>query len=148
MDLFVYGTLMVPQVMRSVSGHRGVAEPAYLPGFRRRSLRDAVYPAVIASAGDSVEGLLYRAVSAGELQRLDIFEGEQYRRMTVRVTVADGAVSAETYVLASGLAGLLSDRDWSLAHFLESGGLEQFLAGYVGFSDLAAIAAEQQTHGS
>lgn len=38
-SLFVYGTLMFPQVLRAVLGGNLAAEPARLTGYRRCALR-------------------------------------------------------------------------------------------------------------
>ena len=44
MNLFVYGTLMVPQVMHAVCGFTAAAEPAVLQGHRRRRVRARSIP--------------------------------------------------------------------------------------------------------
>ena len=83
--MFVYGTLMVPQVMQDVCGYIGAGTPAQLAGYDRRLVRDEVYPAILPCPGSAVSGLLYRGVSPTQLRRLDAFEGEYYRRSPVIV---------------------------------------------------------------
>lgn len=132
MDLFVYGSLMVAQVMQAVSGHTGPASPAILHGYRRRRLIAEVYPAIVAWPGDRVEGYLYRTLEPAQFIALDRFEGDAYRRTQVRVWLDTVECDAQTYVLAPGLEHLLDDSDWSLEGFLVDG-LRSFVADYPGF---------------
>lgn len=135
MDLFVYGTLMVPSVMASVCGYRRSGIPALLRDYRCRRVRGEVYPAIIPWAGDEVNGLLYPAVSDRQTALLDAFEGDQYTREPVRLIV-DGRLSrAEGYVLAAHARHRLSTAPWELQAFLRDG-IDPFVAGYRGFHDL------------
>jgi len=135
-DLFVYGTLMVPEVMHRVCGYACAGEPALLYDYRRRRVRGEVYPAVVASVGDAVGGILYRGVGPAQLVLLDAFEGAMYRREMVTVAVGVRVQPAASYVCAPGLAHRLSDADWSLDDFVAEG-LRGFLADYPGFSALS-----------
>jgi gamma-glutamylcyclotransferase (GGCT)/AIG2-like uncharacterized protein YtfP len=133
LDLFVYGTLMVPKVMRTVCGYERDGEPALLHDYCRRRVAGEVYPAIFASVGDAVGGVVYRGVTTAQLSTLDSFEGPMYRRELVTVAVGMRAESASAYVLAPGLRHALSDDGWSLERFLADG-LDAFLAGYRGFA--------------
>jgi len=133
LDLFVYGTLMVPEVMRRVCGHGRPGEPALLHDHRRRQVRGEVYPAIVPRVGEAVGGILYRGMTPVQLAALDAFEGRMYRREVVTVVVGARVLAAASYVLAPGLRHLLSDADWSLDEFVANG-LHGFLAGYPGFS--------------
>ena len=65
--------------------------------------------------------------------RLDLFEGDEYERHEVLVTLADGRWErAWTYLLKPGLAGRLDAGDWDEAAF-EREGKARFVARYVGF---------------
>ena len=139
-DLFVYGTLMVPSVMARVSGFDRPGSIAKLNGFRCRAVRGELFPAIVPQRGEVVSGLLYSGLSALELSRLDDFEGELYQRRSVRVDLRNTQCDADTYVLDQRFVSRLSDRQWSLARFL-SGGLERFLASYPGF-DIVTITSE------
>lgn len=132
MDLFVYGTLMVPEVMRRVCGYAGTDEPALLHDFRRRRIRGEVYPAIVACVGEAVGGIVYRGVSDTQLVALDRFEGEMYRREVVTVAVGLRTLPAAAYTLAPGFRHLLSDVPWRLEEFMAEG-LGRFLADYPGF---------------
>ena len=134
MDLFVYGTLLSNELMASVCGYSHAGEAAVLRDFRCRRVRGESYPAIVPWPGDFVRGKLYRGLNRIQLDRLDRFEGHLYRRQPVQVEGAVGACRADTYVMAPGRAGLLSDDTWSLEGFLATG-LEDFLAAYPGLRD-------------
>lgn len=131
---FTYGTLMCADIMSTVGGCSVTGEPATLAGFARRAVRDEDYPGIRPDADASVEGVLYRDIDTTALARLDAFEGEQYRRETVEVTLADGScVTADTYVIKAEYAALLLPVDWDFDAFLAAG-KSRFQSRYMGFS--------------
>ena len=138
-SLFVYGSLQVDRVLSLVLGHAPLVKPvpAVVSGFERRRVAGRVYPGLIRSSGtpgtgsgsgtasrssgprSEVRGMLVRGLTAEDVRRLDVFEGEEYVRQRVVVRVLGeggghgGEVEADTYVWASGEVGL--DREeWSL----------------------------------
>ncbi len=137
MDLFTYGTLMVPEIMRHVAGCdlQGVA--VTVEGYVRYGVRGEQYPGVIGSADERVEGILYRDVPTEAMRRLDLFEGEMYHRETVRVVrKSDGvAMAAEVYVFKPAYAHLLTGDPWDFQRFLKNG-RKFFEDGYRGFQQL------------
>ncbi len=132
-QLFVYGTLMVPEVMDRVSGFRQPGEPALLHDYRRRRLSGELYPAILRWPGDRVEGLLYRGLDPVHLEALDAFEGAIYRRVTVAVDVRAGRLRAQAYALREDRRHLLGDEPWSLQRFVTEG-LSRFVASYPGMA--------------
>ncbi len=134
---FTYGTLMCVDIMSAVCGRNVSGEPASLAGFSRHAVRDEDYPGMQACVGGRVQGMLYRSVDPAALERLDAFEGEQYRRETVEVTLADGStVSADTYVIKPEHTSLLLPEDWDFDAFLAAG-KTRFQSRYLGFSRLS-----------
>lgn len=63
-SIFVYGTLMAPEVTKLLIGRMPDTEPATLTGHRRYSVKGADYPAIIPSLekdgrpADEVQGLV------------------------------------------------------------------------------------------
>lgn len=109
--IFTYGSLMFAEVWQPLVGGRYRSEPAVLPGYRRFAVPGVAYPGIVAAPGQEVAGLLYRDVAPDDLARLDLFEGAEYRREALPVTLADGSVLvAETYVWLDH--GRLSDAAW------------------------------------
>lgn len=109
--IFTYGSLMFPQVWRRVV--RGVyhSATARLDGHARFAIRGETYPGAVAQAGASIAGVLYFDVSPRDVAILDAFEGIDYRRDIVCVTLDSGeTVSACGYIYL--LAQKLSDLPW------------------------------------
>lgn len=139
---FFYGTLMAPQVLHRVchgsmdptnpiyATHNLRTQPAVLHGHRRHRVKGADYPAVLPHPVSTVRGTYVTGLTDADLWRLDIFEGDEYRReaVTVRVltTVGDDttgegnvegeAVQAETYIWIAG-KDRLEESEWDFAEF-------------------------------
>jgi len=119
--LFAYGTLMLPEVMEIVAGRCFAARSATLAGYRRRLLRDRVYPGLVPAAGESVEGVLWEDLDAPALARIDRFEDAPYERLELRVTVAPGeSCAAFVYLLRPEHRALATDAAWHEAEFRAS----------------------------
>ena len=102
MQLFVYGTLMAPDLVRSLTGRSFETEPARLCGFRRFQPAGS-YAYILPSKGDSVDGALLRGLGADDLRALDRYEGEGdlYLRVEVVAETARGECPCTTYVANS-----------------------------------------------
>lgn len=130
---FTYGSLMWADIMARVCGHEFASEPASLAGHRRHPVRGQDYPGLRPAAGGVVPGRLYRDVDAAAWARLDAFEGEEYERAEVAVTLVDGRrVPAQVYVFRPGFANRLLPGDWDADAFEREGRL-RFIARYAGF---------------
>lgn len=138
-DLFAYGSLMFDDIMFTVSGSRYKSAPALLRDYRRAVVRGEVYPGIAPQKGEVVPGTVYFGLPAAAWQRLDLFEGEMYRRDTVAVELADGRIAkAQTYVVRPEFASRLSRKPWSAEEFLHTDKL-QFEARYRGFHKLKPV---------
>lgn len=130
MNVFVYGTLLVPKIWETVTRTKGlVSQSASLPGFEIRCVRGAVYPGILASptAAQPVPGRVFFDVPEGAVRRLDAYEDDFYLREEVFPEIAGGVqVAAHAYVVpADKAAAILSPHGWSLEWF-EANGLEGF----------------------
>lgn len=116
--LFVYGTLLAPELRHALLGRPFRTAPAELSGYACFGVRQAPYPAITPVAGASTRGELIGDLSASDLDILDDYESSMYRRHLV--TVRDGAgngVNAFTYVIDESAAHRLSDEPWDYAAF-------------------------------
>lgn len=128
--VFAYGSLMFPQVWGQVVCARPAARPARLHGFERLVVRGETYPAIVECVGAWVDGVVYLDVRAGDLRRLDAFEGADYERRALPIRLLDGIgdrLDAQAYVWTdpSRLESCLWDPDW-----FARDGLPVFLATY------------------
>ncbi len=111
--LFVYGTLMWPQVLRTLTGSSWVTEDAVLIGFKRCRIKGAVYPGIKKDSTSSVKGKVVRGLGEKEILILDQFEGDAYER--IRVQVKTGSNKEEevfTYIIREAYKHILSDQEW------------------------------------
>lgn len=100
MRVFLYGTLMDPEVAQRVTGEdRFVREarPALLPGWRKVPLRGTPFPTLVREEGAATHGLLAE-VPPGVLARLHAYEGAAYRFLAVRVLCAGRRLAARAWI--------------------------------------------------
>jgi gamma-glutamylcyclotransferase (GGCT)/AIG2-like uncharacterized protein YtfP len=109
-NLFVYGSLREPSVLKSVCGlsftfnpsqvDSGtlLAAPAILSGHRRLT-PDNVYYYAVADPNSRIEGFVIYDVPATALAEIDRYEGKRYDRDTVSVIAAGGKVEALAYLV-------------------------------------------------
>jgi gamma-glutamylcyclotransferase (GGCT)/AIG2-like uncharacterized protein YtfP len=100
--LFLYGTLLDPEVLARQGGERGLARrlrPARLDGHARVRLRGTPYPTLVPRPGAETPGAVLRA-GPEALRRLAAYEGPQYRLVPVRVETPRGPVRARAWVAA------------------------------------------------
>jgi gamma-glutamylcyclotransferase (GGCT)/AIG2-like uncharacterized protein YtfP len=86
MDLFVYGTLADPRLIRKLTGREFPMAPAILRGYVKVFEAATGYFVVRPSEGGAVRGRLISGLDAEAIGRLDRYEGRLYRRITVEVT--------------------------------------------------------------
>ncbi|CAL3971988.1 unnamed protein product [Diplocarpon coronariae] len=142
---FFYGTLMAREVLNRVI--YGVSKPlpsspqytlslslkispALLPSYCRHKVQHADYPGIIPDASREVRGTYVTGLTEGDIWRLDRFEGSEYDRQDVVITLlseeADGrAVETEgkaeerrtqTYVYTAG-EERLEKKEWDYEVF-------------------------------
>jgi gamma-glutamylcyclotransferase (GGCT)/AIG2-like uncharacterized protein YtfP len=107
LPVFVYGSLLDPDVLARRSGRRGLmrrAVPAMLPGWRRVALRGAPFPTLLPARQHRVQGVLLRLCGA-PIRRLMAYEGAAYRLRPIRVLTGRGLRPARAWIAAPALAG-------------------------------------------
>jgi gamma-glutamylcyclotransferase (GGCT)/AIG2-like uncharacterized protein YtfP len=135
-DLFAYGTLMCDDIMRNVAGCILLHTHAVLRNYRRCTVKGEVYPALVASGGGLVEGIVYHDISDAAWLRLDRFEGEMYERRFVNVVLADGRTeTVYAYIVRPEFEGRLGLTEWDFEAFLRSG-KASFETDYPGYGAL------------
>ncbi|KAI8904934.1 hypothetical protein DFJ77DRAFT_479824 [Powellomyces hirtus] len=125
--IFCYGTLMHPVIYLKVVGKSEMPkrEAAILKRFRRRKVLHQAYPAIASGdADDQVEGYLVH-VQAEDIALLDLFESDDYERITVTVhlcssTESDASQEADVYVWRKSKSRLSENEDWSYEKFVET----------------------------
>jgi gamma-glutamylcyclotransferase (GGCT)/AIG2-like uncharacterized protein YtfP len=114
--LFVYGTLQDPDVLGAVLGRPvdiSRLRQATAPGYRAVFYPGRVYPALVGAPDAAAAGLLIEDLSPLDLAVLDAFEGEEYRRDAIAVSLAGQQHQAGTYLPTMPIAA--TSPGWSLA---------------------------------
>ncbi|MEM9016654.1 MAG: gamma-glutamylcyclotransferase family protein [Verrucomicrobiota bacterium] len=123
MNVFVYGTLLVPRIWAAVTRSPEVAsEPASLPRYQIARVRQADFPAIVETgeASDLVPGRVMLNVPESAIQRLDAYEDTFYERVEVEVSLRGSPMRADVYrVPKPSAAALLTDETWTLEWFEE-----------------------------
>lgn len=96
MQMFVYGTLLDPDVRRIVLQQDIPAdrvEDAAISGFRRVYVPGRNWPMLLAHHGSGrVEGVLLHGLDAAAVHRLVVFEGDEYHLVPMPVSDSEGYV--------------------------------------------------------
>ncbi|XP_010526283.1 PREDICTED: protein AIG2 A [Tarenaya hassleriana] len=121
-NLFVYGGLQEPDVVRLLLNRAPDSVSALLPGFHRFRLKGRVYPAVLPSENGKIPGKVLKGLTDDELKMLDLFEDVEYDRKTVEVVLTDTSekMQVETYVWGNkddpDLYGEWDFEEWKRLH--------------------------------
>lgn len=112
-DLFAYGTLQFPEVLRVLLGRVPRSTPAAAAGWRVAALPGQIYPTLVpAPPMARVTGQLVTGLGPAEWRTLDAFEDRLYDLR--RLTLTDGRV-AWAYVCSDSNSA--SPDDWEVGSF-------------------------------
>jgi gamma-glutamylcyclotransferase (GGCT)/AIG2-like uncharacterized protein YtfP len=112
--LFVYGTLRDPELLSAVLGRPASGLTAAAPGFAAVHYPGRIYPALLRRPGAVTAGLVLTDLTAFELDLLDAFEGDEYRRSIVPVIVDEALHEAFAYLPT---VAVKDQPEWSFAHW-------------------------------
>jgi nudix-type nucleoside diphosphatase (YffH/AdpP family) len=129
MGLFIYGTLLHPQLLALIGGPGdGTAQAASLAGHAVDRVAGSVFPMLVARSGATTKGMLWTGLSPAQLERLDIYEiAFGYVRRDVEVRLGDGSARPATaYYPPEGQAS--AGHPWSYPQWEASAAAANLLA--------------------
>ena len=88
MNLFVYGTLAIGETLKNILDRDVPGIPATLDGYdgsKMVIIESESYPAAEKNIECSIQGLLIE-ITSEELQKLDVYETDAYKRKEVELT--------------------------------------------------------------
>jgi len=133
MNIFTYGTLMIPDVMCAVTTREFRFKNAILRSHARFTVKGESYPGIIPATDAVTEGIIYFDVDELSLERLDAFEGDLYQRVPILAEMEGGEIcNAEAYVIKPKFRNHLSSSEWNMKEFAQKH-LEAFLETFSGF---------------
>ncbi|XXH00243.1 hypothetical protein Hte_006585 [Hypoxylon texense] len=165
---FFYGTLMAPEVFFTVCYRFSQEEvsllkslhefkPAILHGYCRRRVGFADYPGIIPDKDHEVRGMYVTGLTDANMNKLDIFEGSEYVRRTVKARLLSKAgddtgrgnvegeeVECEVYVFK--YPEQLEDREWDYKEFREQK-MKKWTREDYGFEDTDAFSPKSVEDG-
>lgn len=122
MNLFVYGTLLFPEIRNLIGGRNFEGQAASITGFQIFRVKDANYPGIVKTAHGVIKGQVLCDITEEEMERFDNYEGDLYLRTSNEVQLKNSPqlVAACLYEIPESLAlDLLSDQEWSEEWFEE-----------------------------
>jgi gamma-glutamylcyclotransferase (GGCT)/AIG2-like uncharacterized protein YtfP len=133
LNIFAYGTLMIPSVMHAVTARYFRSQKAILRDYARFTVKGESYPGIIPVTDAITEGIIYFNVNKFSLKQLDTFEGDLYERTRIQVETEEKKIlNAQAYVVQSKYLGYMSRKEWDVKEFIKRD-LELFLMTYSGF---------------
>ncbi|CAG7895477.1 hypothetical protein BRARA_B03346 [Brassica rapa] len=102
-NVFVYGSFQEPSVVSLILGCNPVAVSAQLHGFHVYRLKGRLHACISPSENGLSNGKILTGLTVGQLENLDMIEGDEYVRKTVEVVLNDTSakMKVETYVWAN-----------------------------------------------
>ncbi len=124
---------MCEEIWQQVAGEGRLLGAATLEGYARYQLRGEDYPGIVKESGKVVAGKVYTELSPSALAKLDLFEGDDYTRISVQVTLNDMRVmQVMTYAMTAAASSRLSRHEWDYESFRRQG-KQRFMQRYMGF---------------
>ncbi|WP_319499859.1 gamma-glutamylcyclotransferase family protein [uncultured Draconibacterium sp.] len=116
MNVFVYGSLLFPEIAEGLCGKKLKSEEATLRGYSRFALKEADYPAIIKKNNAKVKGKVLLNLDENAIYLLTFYEGDDYGMAPVKVETNSGIVNAVAFVWMAGNE-FLEDFDWDEGQF-------------------------------
>lgn len=118
LPLFVYGTLREPTLLSILLGRRTAPPlPAVAPGWRTVPAPGQPWPVLARAPGRAAEGLVLLDLTTFEIDLLDAWEGDAYRRLPLAVMIGEELHETGAYLPVSPPAP--DAPDWSYGAWKE-----------------------------
>jgi gamma-glutamylcyclotransferase (GGCT)/AIG2-like uncharacterized protein YtfP len=115
--VFVYGTLLFPEVVHALTGLSFRHVEGKLLGFKRYALDNAGYPAALPCSGSFVKGKVLLDVDDHSFQILRFYEGNEFEAFSTLIETEEGRLPATVFIWR-GERELLSGT-WDEQHFAD-----------------------------
>lgn len=120
MNIFVYGCLRVPELLRHVAGRSFRSEEGVVHGYANLQIKNSPEAALFPFPDFQTGGVVCFDVDDDSLRRMDRFQGALFKRAEVNVeTVGGNWVEAETYLFKLRERRRLTARPWDETAFRE-----------------------------
>lgn len=117
-NLFVYGSLQFAKITKGLTGKSFKTARAILVGYKRYSVFDTDYPAIIKDESSEVSGKVLFDVDDESLHIISFFEGDEYEIAASFATVQNKKIPVLLFVWKGDKSILVAD-EWSKTMFKE-----------------------------
>ena len=133
MNIFTYGTLMSLNIWERVVIGKYISQHGKLQGYTCNKVKNEVYPGLIKSKTSTVKGVIYCDVNRDDILRLDQFEGDEYKRIIVKVKdPGNKEFVCQTYLFKAEFNHKITDVPWSFNYFVNQD-FDKFVNKYKGW---------------
>lgn len=117
-SVFIFGTLLDPEIRQAVIGGSGNPVTAGLPGFTVSTVQLRLFPCLEAKVGQRAEGMILRDLSVDQLARLEFYLDPAICTRRVVAALCEGReVNVQTHVLSAG--GVVLGKAWDYAQWAQ-----------------------------
>lgn len=121
-NIFVYGPLMLGDVIKTVVGRELTRRGGTVHGYLQLRVKDQSQAALIPFPDAVTEGVVYLDVGMDVLRLMDAYLGKAFQRGDVNVQVGEGEwVEAETHFFRLSRRKELSAKPWDEEEFRRKG---------------------------
>lgn len=111
-NIFVYGTLLYPEVRKALTLANYTTYPGILQNFERYCVKGEIYPAIKEERGKEVAGEVIELVSQRDKDVLDAFEGDEYLLQKVQIHAKSKQIDCYVYVYNPAYYWKMDDMLW------------------------------------
>mmetsp|Transcript_27564 Transcript_27564/g.38055 ORF Transcript_27564/g.38055 Transcript_27564/m.38055 type:complete len:150 (-) Transcript_27564:190-639(-) len=114
MSVFVYGSLLAPEVLQVLLGRKPQSKTAVLSGYQRFAIKGRPYPAIVKAVDCCVYGQVFDCLTVSERKVFDLFEGDAYNLTPVQVKLEENGetAAAQVYVYVEHTQDLCGEWDY------------------------------------
>ncbi len=108
MDLFVYGTLLIPELTKALLGYTPENKPAfiqhYLPVTFFINQKESEYPILKYKKESITNGVILFDLTEKDLKILRLYEGDEYILKAKKINIENKTIIAYVFMLANSKA--------------------------------------------
>ncbi len=124
-QVFIYGSLLFPEITKKLTGKSFKTSPAILKGYKMYCVKGCDYPAIIRENGTFTNGKIMRNVNETDILKMSFFEGDEYEIKKLRVLINGKSEIALAFVWAKEIENL-ENKKWDFQEF-EKNSLEYYI---------------------
>ena len=115
-NIFVYGTLQSPEIVKKLTGKSFKTSPAVLQGYNRYCVKECDYPAVIQKDNAETAGLVLENVDDFSLDIISFYEGDEYEKKILPIMVNGLMKNTIAFIWNAEITNLKNE-EWNFKEF-------------------------------